>query len=236
LEKSENLEKEGFVWYTDLPDQFRCHCEATLIDLASIRRNLHGPLGTFASPSAEPLDYIPLYEAASLDNLRMEFMHLLDSRQPEEVLQKFIEDNPILLRQFPAEQILFKPPILTFYNADFAVLSPQGELVLIEIEKADTRLLKKNGDQAAPLTHAIDQVQRWLQVIDEHRVAALASMKIEPQMVGNVRGVIIAGRDRGNDKDHLRRLKSMLSGRIAFLTFDDLAGSLAALIEQMRRL
>ena len=163
-------------------------------------------------------------------------MHLLDSHQREEVFQKFIEDNPILLRQFPAEQILLKPPILTFYNADFAVLSPQRELILIEIETPDTRLLKKDGDQAAPLTHAIDQVQRWLGVMDEHRVAALASMKIDAQMVGNIRGVVIAGRDRGTDKDHLRRLKGMLSGRISFLTFDDLAASLAALIEQMRRL
>jgi len=116
------------------------------------------------------------------------------------------------------------------------VLSPQRELILIEIETPDTRLLKKDGDQAAPLTHAIDQVQRWLQVMDEHRVAALASMKIDAQMVGNIRGVVIAGRDRKNDKDHLRRLKGMLSGRISFLTFDDLAASLAALVEQMRRL
>jgi len=235
LDRSENLEKEGFVWYADLSEQFQCACGATLVDLASMRRNLYAPLGNF-SPAAEPADYIPLYEAASLDNTRTEFMRLLDSHQREEVFQKFIEDNPILLRQFPAEQILFKPPILTFYNADFAVLSPQRELILVEIETPETRLLKKDGDQAAPLTHAIDQVQRWLGVLDEHRVAALASMKIDAQMVGNIRGVVIAGRDRGNDKDHLRRLKGMLSGRITFLTFDDLAASLAALIEQMRRL
>jgi hypothetical protein len=67
-------------------------------------------------------------------------------------------------------------------------------------------------------------------------VAALTSMKIDPSAVGNIRGVVIAGRDAGNDKDHLRRLKGMLSGRIALLTFDDLLASLAALLEQMRRL
>ena len=61
-------------------------------------------------------------------------------------------------------------------------------------------------------------------------------MKIDPLSVGNIKGVVIAGRDSGNDKDHLRRLKSMLSGRIALLTFEDLSGSLAALVEQMRRL
>ena len=107
---------------------------------------------------------------------------------------------------------------------------------MIEIETPDTRLLKKDGDQAAPLTHAINQVQNWLHIIDEHRVAALTAMRIDPQMVGNIRGVVIAGRDAGYDKDHLRRLKSVLSGRISFLTFDDLAASLSALVEQMRRL
>jgi Domain of unknown function (DUF4263) len=236
LERNANLESEGFIWYTELPEQFRCRCGATLLDLTSLRRNMYAPLGNFAPIDPEPTDYVPLYEAASLDNVRVEFMHLLDSHQREEVFQKFIEENPILLRQFPADKIQFKPPILTFYNADFAVLSPQRELILIEIETPDTRLLKKDGDQAAPLTHAIDQIQRCLHVMDEHRVAALTSMKIEAQMVGNIRGVVIAGRDRGNDKDHLRRLKGMLSGRILFLTFDDLAASLAALVEQMRRL
>jgi hypothetical protein len=236
LERNADLEREGFVWYTELPEQFRCHCGATLLDLTSIRRNLYAPLGNVVPIVTEPTDYVPLYEATSLDNVKIEFGHLLDSHQREEMLQKFIEENPILLRQFPAEKILFKPPILTFYNADFAVLSPQRELILIEIETPDTRLLKKDGDQAAPLTHAIDQVQRWLHIMDEHRVAALASMKIDAQLVGNIRGVVIAGRDRGNDKDHLRRLKGMLSGRISLLTFDDLAASLAALVEQMRRL
>jgi Domain of unknown function (DUF4263) len=162
LERNDDLEGEGFAWYTDLSEQFRCHCGATILDLTSMRRSLYVPLGNFAPIVTEPTDYVPLYEATSLDNVKIEFGRLLDSHQREEVLQKFIEDNPILLRQFPAEQILFKPPILTFYNADFAVLSPQRDLILIEIETPYTRLLKKDGDQAAPLTHAIDQVQRWL--------------------------------------------------------------------------
>ena len=194
-------------------------------------------VGKFLSDRVtEPTDYIPLYEATSINFCNTSSRWCESSKRPNSILTLSSEDNPILLRQFPAEQILFKPPILTFYNADFAVLSPQRDLILIEIETPYTRLLKKDGDQAAPLTHAIDQVQRWLGIMDEHRVAALASMKIDGQMVGNIRGVVIAGRDRGNDKDHLRRLKGMLSGRITFLTFDDLAASLAALIEQMRRL
>jgi len=61
-------------------------------------------------------------------------------------------------------------------------------------------------------------------------------MNIDARMVGNIRGVVIAGRDRGYDGEDLRRLKGMQRDRISFLTFDDLAASLSALVEQMRGL
>ena len=54
--------------------------------------------------------------------------------------------------------------------------------------------------------------------------------------MGSVRGVVIAGRDRGYDAEHLRRLKGVDRGRIMFLTFDDLAFGLAALVGKMSRL
>ena len=178
----------------------------------------------FCTRGTELADYIPLYEAASLGNTRTEFMRLLGLTS----IQKFIEDNPILLRQFPAEQILFKPPILTFYNADFAVLSPQRELILIEIETPETRLLKKDGDQAAryPCYRSGSTVTRCT-----GRTSG-GSVGLNEDRCPNGREYkrgSNCGRDRGNDKDHLRRLKGMLSGRITFLTFDDLAGALLRL-------
>lgn len=199
-----------------------------------MRKNLFGLLGAKRT-SDQTISYIRLYEQSTLDNLRFEFVRLLDTSPKEEFLQKFIEDNPILLRQFPAERILFKPPLLTRYVADFAVLSPQRELILIEIEPATANLLRRNGDHAAPLTHAVNQVQNWLQVVDEHRIACLTEMKIEPNSVGNIRGVVIAGRDAGYDNAHLRQLKSVFSGRISVLTYDDLLGSLTTLISQIDR-
>ncbi len=177
-----------------------------------------------------------MYEKSTLENLRLEYVHLLNANQKEDIIQKFIEDNPILLRQFPAEQILFKPPILTRYVADFAILTPQKELIVIEIEQTNTNLLRRNGDHAAPLTHAINQVQNWLQVIDDHRIACLTEMRLDAMSVGNVRGVVIAGRDLGYDPAHLRQLKAVISGRISLFTYDDLLGSLVALIGQIGRL
>jgi hypothetical protein len=130
---------------------------------------------------------------------------------------------------------LFKPSISTFYKADFAVLSPQIELILIEIETTRMRLLKKDGDQASGLTHALGQVENWLHTFREHRLSCLASLHIEPALVGPIRGVVIAGRDKGYNPDHLRRLKTTLSGQVSLLTYDDLSASLATLAREMHR-
>jgi Domain of unknown function (DUF4263) len=235
LERSPALEAEGYTWYTDLPDTFRCSCGKSDIDLRSIRKNLFGYLGEVYT-SDQTLNYVPLYENTTLDNIRKEFTHLLNINPKEEIIQKFLENNPILFRQFPAEKILFKPPILTRYIADFAIVSPQRELILIEIEPANMNLLRKNGDHAAPLTHAVNQVQNWMQVVAEHRNAFLSELKIDMASVGTVRGVVIGGRDKGYDLSHLRQLKSVFSGNILVLTYDDLLGSLVSLIEQVGRL
>jgi Domain of unknown function (DUF4263) len=129
--------------------------------------------------------------------------------------------------------LFFKPAILTRFKADFAIVTPQKELVLIEIERAGTRLLRKDGGQHADLTHAIGQIHSWLHEIDEHRLAVLDSLEIPREMVSKVRGVVIAGRDSGNDASHLRRLKGSDHGRVTLLTYDDLSAGLAVLAHRL---
>jgi hypothetical protein len=227
---------DDYTWYENLPEHFTCECGSLSLDFRIMRRNLFAMLGQPIQAGEGITRLEPIYEESTIDTIRVEFMRLLDTTPPEEKLQTFIEDNPILLRQFPADRLFFKPPILTFYKSDFAVLTPQKELILIEIETTRTRLLKKDGYHAAQLTHAVNQVQNWLAVVNEHRLAVLASLKIGPEMVGVVRGVVIAGRNRDYDPEHLRRLKGVYSGEISLLTFDDLADGLAALAREVRRL
>ena len=229
-------ESIGYMWYQDLPDKFQCDCGSAHIDLNIIRRNLFVLLGHQLLGDEEEISYTPLYERSSIETLLGDFKRVLDTATDEETLQRFIEDNPIVLHQFPAEKIFFKPPILTFFKADFAVVTPQGELILIEIEKATMRLLKTDGGEAAPLTHAFDQVQRWLYTIGEHRLAVLDSLKIDRGTVSSVRGVVIAGRDSGYDAEDMRRLKGVDRGRITFLTYDDLSSNLVTLIKKMTQI
>jgi hypothetical protein len=161
---------------------------------------------------------------------------MLKKNPEEEIIQKFIEQNPIILHRFPAERLLFKPPILTFFKADFAVITPEKDLIFIEIELATKRLLTKEGKQAATLTGAFDQVRDWLHEVAEHRLTILDTLGIDRQMVGKVRGVVIAGRDAGYDAKHLRRLKGTDHGQVQFLTYDDLVGDLAALAQSIGEL
>lgn len=230
LNQDSKQEAEGWLWYRDIGDEFACGCGKTQMDLRIARRNLHGLLGQQQNRNVE---FVPLYERSSLEHIRGGLIKLIDSATREEQLQQFFADNPVLLHQFPAERLFPKPPILTFFFADFAVITPRRELVLIELEKPSTRLLKKDGGIAAELSHAFDQVRDWLHTVDEHRVAVLDSLKIERDQVSSVRGVVIAGRDAGYNETHLRKLKGAHSGRITFMTYDDIALALTFLIKKI---
>jgi len=234
LERSRELEEKGYIWYRDMPCDFECTCGKAKADLRYVQRNLHGLLGHPVNASGH-VSFMPLYERSSLTSVRVEFANLLSEDPPEESIQKFLEEHPVLLHQFPAIRLIPKPPILTNYVADFAIVSPQKELVLIEIEKASTRLLNKDGGVAAPLTHAFNQVSDWLMKVGDHRIAALDSLEIDKKDVGVIRGVVIAGRDSGYDAFHLRKLKARDFGQVEFLTYDDLLFSMDALVQNLAR-
>jgi hypothetical protein len=65
---------------------------------------------------------------------------------PDELeLQKFLEKNLVVFSRFSPTKTFVQPRVLTKFVADFAVLSSNGTLYLIEIEHARHRLLKKSG-------------------------------------------------------------------------------------------
>ena len=236
LEKEKKLEAEGYAWYENIDDEFTCSCGKQKIDSTYIKRNLHGLLGIKDS-GGKQIGLVPMYERSVLEQIESDFEKLINKDPLEEDIQKYIQINTILLHQFPADKIIFKPPLLNKYKADFAILTPQKELIFIEIERAkNTRLLNKKGDVAAPLNHAFDQVRDWLFCIDEHRQAILADLNIDKENVSQIKGVVIAGIDSGYDAGHLRKLKGGDWGKISFLTYDDLISSLQLLTKNVHSL
>lgn len=232
LERSAKQEEEGCIWYQTLPNSFMCSCGKLSVDLTIIRTNLHGLLGQ-RSTTSHHLSFVPAYEREALHTIRTNFRALLDQGAREEVLQTFIEENPVLLHQFSPQDLWFKAPVLTSFKTDIAVLSHGAELLLIELEKPQTHLLKQDGGVHSELQHAFDQVRDWLHLADEHRQAFVACIGAEPKQVGAVRGVVIAGRDADYDLDHLRKLKGVDFGRIRFMTYDDLFAAFDALLRAL---
>ena len=155
-----------------------------------------------------------------------------------EKIQKFLENNPILLHQFSAGiagGIIFKPKFSNKFIGDFAITTSHDELVLIELEPL-INLMTKNGRASAHLTHAFGQVNDWLQRVEDHKITTLTDLGINPDQIGKIRGVVIAGRSSGYDKKKLTALKRNDTGRISLLTYDDILSSMDTLIISMERL
>lgn len=231
LERSAKDELDGWIWYRELTSKFTCNCEKTKIDLTYIRESLHAFLGQVVSANEQELSFTRLYEKHTLELICNQFAAVLVPDPREETVQQFIQANPILLQQFAPQRLYHKPPLLTKYTADFAVLNNKGELILIEIEKPNKRLLKKDGGISAEFQHAIDQVRDWLHLVEEHRAAALECMGLKPEEVVSIRGVVIMGRDGSCAPNHLRKLKWTDFGHgITFYTYDDLISGLVTLV------
>ena len=75
--------------------------------------------------------------------------------------------------------------------------------------------------------HAYGQVKDWLFVYRKHRVAILEGLKLNPDDVFVVKGVVIAGRSTSDISLPLQRhLSESPYPDINFLTLDDLSKSL----------
>ena len=238
LERNEEEEQAGAIWYTELPATFHCECGKNEIDLSYLQANLHALLGRTimhdeeAIPSAH-LSFVRLYEESALELVCSQFDELLSREPPEAEILQFIRENPILLHRFSPTRVFFEVPILTRYRADIVILTTNHDLLLIELEKAQTRLLKRDGGMASPMRHAFDQVRDWLHVTEDHKWAVLDCMGLKPDTVGAIRGVVVLGRDANYPPKHLRRLRWEDYGKTTFYTYDDILRDLTLLRKEM---
>lgn len=239
VQRPTDLDGVENVWYEEAPTSWQCQCGHSNIDLTSIRRNLHGALGspipTGVSGSGTDLTLIRMYTKGALTDVCGEFGALLDDSPPEAEVQQFLEQNTVFLHRFGPIRIKPKAPILTKYQTDFAVLDVRGMLILIELERPGIKLLKKDGSASQYLQHAFDQVRTWLDATRRHWVATLDCMGFKESDVAGVRGVVVAGRDGGYPSEHLLRLKGADHGPIDFYTFDDLLEDTVQLARDLDR-
>ncbi len=180
-----------------------------------------------------------MYQESKLESICSGFGQFLDQHPDnEEEVQEFIEENPVLLHRYSPKRIWYKAPILASYKTDIVILTHQRELVLIELEKPGTQLLKRDGGMCAELQTAFDQVRDWLHYAEDHKAAVLKEIgQLALADVTKIRGVVIAGRDKPYNVEHLRHLKwTNFGSNIEFLTYDDLMGSVVSLVRAVGNL
>jgi hypothetical protein len=224
IDRPKDIDGKEKVWYEDAPEEWTCNCGLSRIDLKSVRKNLHGILGTRTKSGDQEseLTFIRMYEKGTLADVCAEFGALLDNNPGEQEVQHFLEKHTVFLHRFSPVKIKRKAPILTKYQTDFAILDSRGMLLLVELEKSKTKLLKQDGGIAQELQHAFDQVREWHDEVQRHWVATMDCMGFRQEEVAGVRGVVIAGRDQGYSSSHLMRLKGADYGQVEFYTYDDL--------------
>jgi arsenate-mycothiol transferase len=229
----EKFDFPGSIWYEDLPPTYQCKC-GTERDLKYIKQGFHGVLGY--RESRMDVECERMYTHTKLESVIREFRKLINTSDVgEELVQKFIEQNPIILAKFGAKLLACKAPITSRFKTDFAILNHQDELLLVEIERPSMKLFNKDGGQNSGLTHAFDQVSNWLAEDRRDRLGLIDDVAIPGltiDRVTRVHGVLIAG--RRSEEDHAYLQKLLARQDISFYTFDDLLSYLVQVVNGVK--
>lgn len=227
INRFSELEKEGCIWQYDLPELLSCECGQISYNMKYYKESLHGLLDRDMCEVSEKRDFPRRYAYAGIKKIVRTFTELLEKHHDENDLQKFIETNKVLLARFHARKLYIKPNVLGKFQTDFAIFNTEKQLILIELERPGMKLFKKDGHPTADLMHAYGQVRDWIREYEKYPAAVLECFQLRPDEVMAVKGAIIAGRSKNEQKQHMQR---HLSGPpytgVEFLTFDDLATSL----------
>jgi hypothetical protein len=227
LNRSMEIEKEGAIWQLNVADRFRCECGKTTFSLEYLRESMHGLLLKDFALEVSGLSYIRRYGHQQVIKVVGEFRRLLVSEKTEQPIQKFIEENPILLSRFSAKRLFIKPNIVGRFQADFVVLDSKNRLWFIELERPSLKLFKKDGHPTAALMHAYEQVNDWLQQYTKYQNAILEGLKLKTSDVVATGAAVIAGRNELIPIEVLQRFSlNPPYHNIEFLTLDDLCESL----------
>jgi hypothetical protein len=227
LERQSSLEEEGSIWEYNVGEEFKCKCGKTQYSLKYIKESFHGLLLKRLSLATEGVSYVRRYAHEQVVDILRKFNMMLEREKEERPIQEFIEKNPIILAQFHAKRLYIKPNILGKFETDFAILDTSDRLLLIELEKPSLRLFKKDGHPTAKLMHAYGQVKDWLFEYAKYPAAVLEGLKLKPEQIISVKGVVIAGRSTQERFISMQRHMSKPPyPDVEFLTIDDLSRSL----------
>ena len=166
-------------------------------------------------------------------SLLNDFKKLLDSDPDrEQVLQTFLQANPILLcptyvRVWPKLQI---GAAIT----DFVFCDANQEYFFVELERSTLRLFRNDGHCTAELTHALGQIVDWKRYLEDN----LSTVQNELGLSGitpNPSGLVVIGRSQSLLAENRRKLRTMTgeTPRTKIMTYDDVYENAKAVFENL---
>lgn len=167
--------------------------------------------------------------AALLSDLKT----LLDSNpEREQVLQTFLQNNPIIL--CPTHVRMWPKLPLGATITDFVFRDATQEYILVELERSTLQLFRQDGHATADLTHAHGQIVDWKRYLEDN----LQTVQRELDLVGittNPHGLIVIGRSQSLLPRDRRKLQAMAndSPKIRIMTYDDVYENAKAVFENL---
>ena len=227
------------VLITNAPDMWECSCGQHKIPLCYLKQGMHTLFRTLPLSGAKKrLGIIPLYEKSSISSMLSEYQIMLIEQfeENEEIFQQYLQDHPLFWNFLAPLRIWHKPPILTKYNADFAILTRMRVLYFVEIEKPKTTLIKADGGVHSELQAGLDQIRNWKIEIDKRREAVLSGLDLEQKEVHEIGYIVVAGLANKTGTSGMEKIRKMITDADFIFCFDELASFLHSTVTALAEL
>lgn len=165
--------------------------------------------------------------------LLAQFRALLDSNPDrEQVLQSFLQSNPVLL--CPTHVHMWPKLQLGATVTDFVFRDANHEYLLVELERSTLKLFRRDGHATSELTHAQGQILDWKRYLEDN----LQTVQRELGLVGitaNPSGLLVIGRSSSLSPQDRRKLQAMGadSPKLRIMTYDDVYENAKAVLENL---
>jgi hypothetical protein len=207
-----------------LADEYVCQCGETRFPTLFLKLGMHEILRHKYKHDSDVIKLTACYAPTAISSVVSKYRKLIDTLPPEEKVQEFLVENPIMWSFLGPLAIIPKPRLSTQRTADFAILTPTKTLYFVELEKPQTKLVKAKGGQNAELQAGKDQIDIWRTWIHDHRPHVLAELKIAQEQVHSIKFILVAGLESATPADDLRAVREGMREDVSFYTFDELAG------------
>lgn len=165
--------------------------------------------------------------------LFQQFQELLDSPSlPEEVLQKFLKENPQLL--CPSYVKMWPKLKLGKTVTDFVFREAVGEYLLVELELSSARLFRKDGHMTAEVNHALGQITDWKRYIEENISTVRNELGLEG-ISSNPKSLVVIGRSYMLSNALRKKLSTFENERprTKIFTYDDVLANARVVVENL---